>query len=122
MWSNVIFRRNITIGDWAQPTLTYRNTSDLLVLSTSGTTATSAITHGPTLGNGSIFITGYIKSIATVTLPSPSSAFSLYTLSGGGTSGGGTSVSTTPPVVESVYANVTATIRAILSGSAQAGV
>ena len=56
-----------------------------------GTTPTS-VTQGTSLGNGSIFITGYIKSTASVTLPSPTSSLSLYSLSGGGVSGGGVCV------------------------------
>ena len=112
----MVFRRNITRGDWAQPALTYRNTSDLLVLSSSTTTTASTTTQGPPLGNGSIFITGYIKSTASVVLPSPTSSLSLFSLTNGGVS-----IVTTPPVVESVYANLTAPIRALLAGSAQAG-
>ena len=113
MWQTVVFRRNITAGDTALPALTYRNTSALLVL-TAAMAASGA--PGVALGNGSIFIRGYVKSLATTTLPQPATSSAL--LAGGGA---GTSVNTAAPVVRSVYANISTALRALLAGTAQAG-
>jgi hypothetical protein len=113
MWQTVVFRRNITAGDTALPALTYRNTSDLLVLP-AALAASGA--PGVALGNGSVFISGYVKSRATTTLPQPAAGAAL--LANGGT---GVSVNTGAPVVRSVYANISAALLDLLAGTNQAG-
>jgi hypothetical protein len=126
MWNVVVFRRNITAGDGAQPGLTYHNTSALLTLpvttgASAGVGAGSGVGVGAgqtpmPFGNGTVMIGGYEKSRATTLLPSPGAPNALLALGGYSTT-----VVTTPPRVVSVYANLTATLKALLAGTDQAG-